>query len=214
MARGWLSANPMKKVPRKRVINQEKFRLISEEEFFKLLAACPDQEWRTIIALARIGGLRCPSELQQLRWSDIKWDQDRFIVRSPKTERHVGHSERAVPLFHTLQRELQRLFEQVNPNDDFVIQSFQGKERWALTRPFAKISQTAGLGKIAQPFLNLRRSRSNEVMRMFGETKESLWIGHSKKVMKDHYFCATDEDYAQAAGRSLENPMPLQNSMQ
>ena len=51
--------------------NRDKDRTISREEYAKLLDACPNQEWRTIIALARIGGLRCPSELKQLRWPDV-----------------------------------------------------------------------------------------------------------------------------------------------
>ena len=36
------------------------------DEYAKLLDACPNQEWRTIIALARVGGLRYSSELQRL----------------------------------------------------------------------------------------------------------------------------------------------------
>ena len=36
-----------------------------------ILEACPDQEWRTLFALVRYGGLRCPSEVLKLKWSDI-----------------------------------------------------------------------------------------------------------------------------------------------
>jgi hypothetical protein len=32
-----------------------------------ILEACPDQEWRTIFAFCRFGGLRCPSEVLGLR---------------------------------------------------------------------------------------------------------------------------------------------------
>jgi len=34
----------------------------------------------------------------------------------------------------------------------------------------------------------MRMSRSNEVDREFGSIKESLWIGHSERVKKDHYY--------------------------
>ena len=61
----WLIKNPMKKIPNGSCINRDNDRTISMEEYAKLLAACPTQEWRTIIAFARIGGLRCPSELQR-----------------------------------------------------------------------------------------------------------------------------------------------------
>ena len=92
----WLSKNPMQKIPRGSFVNRDKDRIISMEEYAKLLDACPNQEYRTIIALARIGGLRCPSELKLLRWSDIKWEQNRFVVQSLKTEHHARHRERTV----------------------------------------------------------------------------------------------------------------------
>jgi integrase len=143
------------------------------------------------------------------------WETHRFLVQSPKTERYAGHRDREVPLFPELQEELQRLFDLVNPNDnDFIIQSYQGRDHWSLTGPFAKISKAAGLGKIAQPFLNMRRSRSNEILRVFGEILESLWLGHSPRVMRDHYLFPMIADYANAAMVSLRSPMPLQKSLQ
>jgi hypothetical protein len=36
-----------------------------------ILEACPDQEWRTLFALARYGGLRCPSEVLAVRGTVI-----------------------------------------------------------------------------------------------------------------------------------------------
>jgi integrase len=80
----WLAKNPLNGIPLGRGINRDNDRIITMEDYAKLLEACPNQEWRTIIALARIGGLRCPSELKQLRWSDIDWKGNRFLVRSLK----------------------------------------------------------------------------------------------------------------------------------
>jgi integrase len=169
--------------------------MISMEEYARLLEACPDQEWRTILALARIGGLRCPSELKGLRWSDINWSGNRFLVRSPKTERHEGCQERIVPLFPELRAELERHFsslDKANANG-FVIERYQ-RTSWTLGRPFQAIAHRAGLGTIIRPFDNMRMSRSNEVERKFGSKKESLWIGHSEKVMIKYYLVLEDED--------------------
>jgi integrase len=160
----WLTKNPMKKIPNGSFINREKDRIISMEEYVKLLGACPNQEWRTIIALARIGGLRCPSELRQLRWSDIHWAENRFLVRSPKTERHAGRGERIVPLFPELRTELERHFAMdETQGNDFVIERFQ-KTCWNLGAPFQTIARRAGMGIIIRPFDNMRMSRSNEVL--------------------------------------------------
>ena len=46
------------------------------------LQACPDAQWRLILALCRFGGLRCPSEVLWLRWGDIDWEGKRFSVTS------------------------------------------------------------------------------------------------------------------------------------
>jgi hypothetical protein len=56
------------------------------------------------------------------------------------------------------------------------------------------------LGIIVRPFDNMRMSRSNEVLKRWGQAKESLWIGHSVKVMRDHYLTLSDEDFSDAAG--------------
>jgi len=200
----WLTKNPLKRIQPGSFINRAKDRIICMEEYAKLLDACPNQEWRTIIALARIGGLRCPSELQRLRWSDVKWAEKRFLVRSPKTERHEGHRERLVPLFPELRSELERHFslDETNGNE-FVLERFQNTS-WNLHCQFQTIVRRAGLDKIIRPFDNMRMSRSNEVRTKWGELKESLWIGHSEKVMKDHYALLSEEEYAEAAEGGLE----------
>jgi integrase len=173
------------------------------EEYAKLLAACPNQEWRTIIALARIGGLRCPSELQLLRWSDIHWTQNRFTVHSPKTERHKGHDQRVVPLFPELRTVLEQHYSQVETEgNEFVIEHYQ-RTSWSFSQPVQAIVKRAGLGTIIRPFDNMRMSRSNEIERRYGSKKESLWIGHSERVMMKHYLVLEDEDYLEAAMENL-----------
>ena len=173
-----------------------------------MLEACPNQEWRTIIALARIGGLRCPSELRQLRWSDVNWTEKRFLVRSPKTERHEGHRERLVPLFPELRTELERHFSlDETKGNEFVIERYQNTA-WNLHCQFQVIAKRAGLDNIVRPFDNMRMSRSNEVRAKWGELKESLWIGHSEKVMKDHYALLSEEEYAEAAEGGLDGEIP------
>jgi hypothetical protein len=63
----WLFESPLAGIGNGSFENHEKDRIVTLQEYRKLLSACPNQEWRTIIALARIGGLRCPSELMPLR---------------------------------------------------------------------------------------------------------------------------------------------------
>ena len=186
----WIAKNPMQDIPRGSFRNKDKDRFITIDEYRKLLNACPNQEWRTIISLARIGGLRCPSELKQLRWSDINWEGNRFLVKSPKTERHEEHKERLVPLFTELRTELLA----TQKKGEFVIQGLQDTT-WILNPPFQAIATQAGFESIPAPFVNMRRSRSNEVAREYGDAKESMWIGHSVDVMEKRYRQQLDEDF-------------------
>jgi integrase len=60
---------------------------LSVEDTAKLVDAA-NPTWRTIIALARYGGLRCPSEVLLLRWENVNLATGRMTVTSPKTERN------------------------------------------------------------------------------------------------------------------------------
>jgi integrase len=197
----WLTKSPLKKIPNGSFVNREKDRIISMEEYAKLLEASPNQEWRTIIALVRIGGLRCPSELRHLRWSDIRWAENRFLVRSPKTEHHEGHRERLVPLFPELRTELERHFSLVETKgSEFIVEHYQNSA-WNMHDKFQIIVRRAGLETIVRPFDNMRMSRSNEVCERFGSAKENLWIGHSEMIRRKHYKGElSDEAFAEAAG--------------
>ena len=87
--------------------NAERFQFVTLAETKKVIDAAPDAQWRLIIALARYGGVRTPSETLALKWSDIDWVRERIRVPSPKTER-CGKSSREIPLFPELLPYLQR----------------------------------------------------------------------------------------------------------
>jgi integrase len=58
---------------------------VSRESADKLIAACPDAQWRLMVALSRYGGIRTPSETLAIKWSDINWEHNRIRIPSPKT---------------------------------------------------------------------------------------------------------------------------------
>jgi len=201
---GMIEESPLKGVGRGSFVNREKDRFITMEEYRRLLDACPCQDWRAIIALARIGGLRCPSEVLRLRWSDVNWEKGRFYVRSPKTEHHAGKEGRLVPLFEDLRIELERLFEnESSEGAEFVITRYRDPERTNLGTQFGRIVQLAGIEPVKRPFDNMRASRSTEIYAEYGAFLESKWIGHSSKIAKDHYLQVREEDFERATGRKF-----------
>src|SRR5262245_43938039 len=63
------------------------------------LLAVAGLTWRVIIALARYGGLRCPSEVLSREWRHVDRERGRITVPSLKTDRYDGKGSRTIPLF-------------------------------------------------------------------------------------------------------------------
>ncbi|MBR0191103.1 MAG: site-specific integrase, partial [Thermoguttaceae bacterium] len=81
---GWIKTNPFAKLKGSNVANKTRFYFVTLQEARQILDACPNAEMRLIFSLARFAGLRIPSELKFMEWSDISLSGDRFIVRIPK----------------------------------------------------------------------------------------------------------------------------------
>ncbi len=58
-----IPSNPFEGVRAGAQTNRERLYYLTPEDAHKLIEAAPDADWRCIIALARFGGLRCPSEV-------------------------------------------------------------------------------------------------------------------------------------------------------
>lgn len=105
--KGLIERNPFDGVTVGRATNDDRRFFVSREVIQRVLDKCPNWQWRTVVALARYGGLRCGSEVALLRWSDIHWDAERFTVTSPKTKRY-GKATRVVPSSRSYDRSSMR----------------------------------------------------------------------------------------------------------
>jgi len=178
---------------------------ITPEMAEKVLAACPDAEWRTIFALCRYGGLRCPSEVLALTWDDIHWDADRLTVHASKTEHHEGGGIRQVPLFPELRVHLREMWEQAKPGTVFVINRYRRADQNLRTK-LLRIIRQAGLVPWPKLFVNLRSTRATELVDAgYSAHKVCQWMGHGVAVALAHYWQdATADDFRQAANGNRE----------
>ena len=181
---------------------------ITHEETERLIDACPSEDWRAIIALSRYGGMRCPSEVLSLKWSDIDWSPTHGVmhVHSPKTEHHAGKESRIVPLFGVLRPHLERAFEAAPEGSVYVIaetyrKAALGKSGWRnsnLRTPFTRIIKRAGMTPWPRLFHNLRSSRETELMAEHSPHDVCTWIGNSLAIAQRHYLQVTRASIARA----------------
>ena len=189
--------------------NRSRDHFVTEAEAMAVLRSCPDAEWRLIFSLARWGGLRIPSELLELRWGDVDWENEMLVIRSPKTQQYQGHESREMPLWPELRPYLQMCLDDLrrvhgpkaNVDDVPVIRRYRLPNANLRTR-LMRIIKAAGLTPWEKLFQNLRTTRATELKNEHGGDDAADWLGHSTKVAKGNYWQRTLDHQKQALAKA------------
>lgn len=200
---GVATVNPFAHLRTPSEVNTARAYFVDRTTFARVLEACPDAEWRLLLALARYGGLRTPSEPLTLTWPDVNWERDRFRIVAPKTK-HDDGGERWIPLFPELRPYLEEAFDLAEPGAVHVITRCRDANinlRTQLTR----ICRRAGVKTWPRLFQNLRASRETELAETFPIHVVAEWLGNSPKTALAHYTQTTEDHFRQAA----QNPAQL-----
>jgi integrase len=199
---GMIPSSPFSDLRAGSQCNADRSHYVSVEITRAILAACPDDEWRGIVAMSRFAGLRCPSEVAALRWGDVNWERGRLTVRSPKTSGHQGHEVRVVPIAPALRPVLQALFDNAEPGDEGVIPRLQGRAGASknLRTNFMRIIAKAGETPWPRLFHNLRASCATDWAEAFPSHVVAKWLGHSPLIAAKHYLQTRDAHFDLAAG--------------
>ena len=199
-----IDQNPFEELKATTSGNPDKYRFITKDMIEWVIDACPDAQWRAIVALARYAGLRCPSEILTLTWDRIDWDRERIKAYSPKTEHHEGGAYREIPLFPELRPYLAELWELAEPGENRVITRYEyNGQNTNLRTQFTKIIRRAGLEPWPKLWQNLRSSRETELVETFPLHVVVKWLGNSEAVAKRHYLQITDEHFRQAVDTAI-----------
>ncbi|MCH2131875.1 MAG: site-specific integrase [Pirellulaceae bacterium] len=160
-----------------------------------LVKVLPSTEWKAVVVLARVAGLRTPSEPSSLKWCDIDWENNRMAVQDLKRKK-----TKSIPLFPDVRKVLEDLLE-VTGGGEYVLRALREKSgNWGT--PPEKMMTRAGIKPWPALFNSLRSSASIDVEREYGSTAENEWIGHSEHVSLKHYRRTTETDYAAAVASS------------
>jgi integrase len=198
---GLIASNPFasRSIPKSAGANPARHQYVPRETVLRVIEKCHAAEDRIMLALARFGCLRMPSEIQELRWSDIDWSKREFTVSSPKTAHH-GKSSRKVPLFPDLYALLRREFD-AGVSSEFVLPTLR---RYPSLSPRARRAmRDAGVPEWDKALQNLRASGEEDWLRGKNQPQDvALWCGHTPKVMYQHYMRIRDADSASHAALS------------
>ena len=171
--------------------NSERQHFISKEVAKKVSEACPDVDWRLIFALARFGGLRCPTEVLGLRWVDVDWAAGRLRIEAVKTEL------RFLPMFPEIRKALEESWEVAPDGAIYCVGRYRGGSANLRTQ-LMRILVSAGVAPWPKLFVNLRSTRRTELQEAFPDHVVNKWLGHSGKVAEKHYLQVTEEHWGKA----------------
>ena len=193
--RSYVARSPFAHVKAGASENRERMRYVKRDLIAQVLDACPDSQWRLIVALSRYGGLRCPSEHLALKWGHVLWDEEKLIVDRKKTKRRV------LPIFPELRPPLEAVFDEAEEGSEYVITRYRGGAT-NLRPQFKRIIAQAGVEPWEKPFQNLRASRETELVEEFPINVVCAWIGNSPRVAERQYLQLTEEHYRKAVERA------------
>jgi len=191
--------------------NKKRQYFVSEAEAQRVLNACPDAEWRAVFTLARYGALRIPSEIQELKWTDIDWSNERFHVHSKKTEHHADDGDRVPPLFPEVKQALAELWDQTPEGTVYVLPRI--RQLTNVNPQLGRIIKNAGLSVWPKRWQNLRASRATELRRHFPEEVVVDWCGHTETIAMDHYWMTLEDDYQKAASFQIRDAYMMQQGV-
>jgi integrase len=173
---------------------------ISNETFAKVLAVVESPELRLAFCLSRYGGLRVPSEIRGLRWSDVDWGRRRFRVLSPKTERYEGRAERMVPLFPELMKAFEALYLTREGDDDALVMPWVSQRPGNyVARQLVAAAERAKVTRWPRIMHNMRATRQTELEHDYPTHVVCAWLGNSPDVARETYLRVRDEDFDKAA---------------
>jgi integrase len=204
---GWIAKSPFDGLRPGSQANPARARYVPLSTILNVLDACPSIEWKLVVALARLAGLRCPSEIGSASWGDVNWDRGRLTVRASKTEHHGGdHAVRVVPICPDLRAILADAFEQAEPGATLIV-PMASRKGVNLRTNLERIVEKAGHEPWPRLLQNLRASCETDWVERYPAHVVAKWLGHSPKVAAQHYLMSREhhfEDVVRGGGMASD----------
>lgn len=195
-----IAQSPFEKVKGGKTTNPERQYYVSRQEIEAAMEACTGHpELAKLLAFGRFAGLRIPSEIHELKFSDFETHGDGgiFTVRQGKTGR------RRIPVFDDLRPYFEALQAAAKPGQVYVFEKYRNCRNPAVLIKDYMVK--AGLVPWEKFFTNLRSSCQTDKEREgYSRSEMDAIFGNSEKIRQQHYIQPLpDVEYA-ALGRSRD----------
>ena len=192
--------NPFQTVKQRVGVVNERQHYVPMETFWQVLEHAPNETWRVLLVLARIQGMRTPSDPFSLRWRDITWPDANgqggsILITSPKGEHSATKAQRRMPLFAEAVPHL-RALQSSDPASMYVThdeyRSRADRESdWRGTNLRTGLLRTikrAGVTAWPKVCHNLRSScESDPLIETKALALVPFWFGNSTHLALNHY---------------------------
>lgn len=215
----WLAENPLRRMRRWKETNRERDVYVPADWVRGAMRETMDLEDRLLLALARWGGLRVPSEVRPLRLVDFDVAREVVLVRSPKTEHHEGHESRWVPLWPEIRAAFDALFDASPDGATHALPRLRQISSAAITKRASSLVVRSGVEPWPKFWVNLRASCERDLLETYPIDKVAKWMGHSPKTALLHYgrvdqhrdasSATASPPPAEAAGGEAESEAPM-----
>jgi integrase len=169
--------------------NKARDHYVTYDEMLRLLEVLPTWEWKTLLVLGRICGVRIPSEIVNLEWQHVNFDKGTIAIYAPKTDTY-----RICPMFPEARWCLSQLFETAQEGSRFVFERLRplickpyGTKNANLRTQLQRYILRAGLVPWPKPFQNLRVSAVCDLIQNFPAPLVHQWVGHTAEVSQEFY---------------------------
>ena len=175
-------------------VDESRNAYVSEEDVDKLIASATT-EFAAVIASARYGGVRIPSEVLSMRWTDIDWSEKRIVIHDKKRKR-----DKVLPLFPKWDAALSKLWQESPEGQEHVFSWCRASANKTYRVALEELIQRNKLVQWPKLWVTMRASRETDLKAMFPGAHHVVhdWIGNSRKVSEKHYDRITLDHFKKA----------------
>lgn len=167
------------------------WRYVTDAEMGKVLAACPDQDWRHAFALCRWAGLRI-AEATHLTWDRIDLEGRSLTVVTRRGMTTTKERRRVVPI----QPALHAVLAAATKREGAAVCTLPGSPY----NDVDKVLEAAGLKPWPKPFHTLRKNLATDWQAKYPPLDVAAWLGHDVTVAAKHYHQTRPEAMAAVTG--------------